>query len=88
MLADGVDEDTWNFHLRRGEYSTWFRTYVKDPELAAIAQQIETDTSLNAQASRARIRDEISKRYTLPADEASGVIDAEDSSTLSTRPSA
>jgi energy-coupling factor transporter ATP-binding protein EcfA2 len=88
MLADGVDEDTWNFHLRPGEYSTWFRTYATDPELAAIAQQIETDTSLNAQASRARIRDEISKRYTLPADEASGVIDAEDSSTLSTRPSA
>jgi hydroxymethylpyrimidine pyrophosphatase-like HAD family hydrolase len=88
MLADGVDEDTWNFHLRRGEYSAWFRTHVKDPELADIAQQIETDKSLNAQTSRARIRDEISKRYTLPADEASGVIDEEDSSTRSTRPSA
>jgi HAD superfamily hydrolase (TIGR01484 family) len=94
MLADGVDEDTWNFHLRRGEYSTWFRTHVKDPELADIAQQIERDQSLNAQASRARIREEIERRYTLPADEASGVIEPEpepeegDSSTRSTRPSA
>ena len=91
MLADGVDEDTWTFHLRRGEYSQWFRTNVKDPELADIAQQIESDESLNAQTSRARIRAEIEKRYTLPADEASGVIDAEeddDSATRSTRPSA
>ena len=43
MLADGVDEDTWLFHLRRGEYSEWFRTKVKDPELADIAAGVESD---------------------------------------------
>lgn len=91
MLADGVDDDTWEFHLRRGEYSEWFRTFVKDPELGDLTAIVEADKSLSPLESRARIRAEIEKRYTLPADEASGVIDDEEedaSSTRSMRPSA
>jgi len=75
LLAEGVDDDTWNFHLRQGEYSKWFRDQVKDPELAEAAEQIEKRANGDALASRAAIRGEIEKRYTLPADEASGVID-------------
>lgn len=75
LLADGVDDDTWLFHLRNGEYSLWFRRMVKDGELAEAAERIERDQRLDAAASRALIREEIEKRYTLPADEASGVID-------------
>ena len=77
LLADGVDDDTWNFHLRNGEYSKWFREAVKDRELAEAAEQIERDRKLDADASRAVIRDAIEKRYTLPADEPSGLVDDE-----------
>lgn len=75
MLADGVDDDTWNFHLRNGEYSKWFRDYVKDTELAEAAEHVERDSQLDAHASRAVIRGAIEQRYTLPADEPSGVVD-------------
>ena len=75
LMADGVDDDTWMFHLRNGEYSKWFRAFVKDPDLAQAAETAEHDASLTPQASREAIRTEIEKRYTLPADEPSGVID-------------
>jgi len=75
LLAEGVDDDTWTFHLRSGEYSQWFRTHVKDPDLADAAAKAELDGKLSPQQSRDLIRQEIKKRYTLPADEASGVID-------------
>jgi len=75
LMADGIDDETWDFHLRAGEYSQWFRTVVKDPELADAAEAVEKDTKLDAQASRAVIRHEIEKRYTLPADDPSGIID-------------
>jgi HAD superfamily hydrolase (TIGR01484 family) len=77
LLADGVDDDTWNFHLRRGEYSKWFREMVKDPGLAEAAEQVERNLGLDAQLSRAVIRQAIEKRYTLPADEPSGLVDDE-----------
>jgi hydroxymethylpyrimidine pyrophosphatase-like HAD family hydrolase len=75
LLAEGVDDDTWNFHLRNGEYSKWFRDNVKDPDLADAAEHVERDKQLDPQASRAVIRGAIEKRYTLPADEASGLVD-------------
>jgi hypothetical protein len=97
LIADGIDDDTWMFHLKNGEYSQWFRKDVKDPELADAAVLIEHDVALDAAASRERIRHEIETRYTLPADEPSGIVDDEpevpppaagDSSARSTRPSA
>jgi HAD superfamily hydrolase (TIGR01484 family) len=75
LLADGVDDDTWSFHLRNGEYSKWFRDSLKDRELAEEAERVERDSRLDANASRAVIRDAIEKRYTLPADEPSGLIE-------------
>jgi hypothetical protein len=30
QIADGIDEETWLFHLYRGDYSRWFREAVKD----------------------------------------------------------
>jgi hydroxymethylpyrimidine pyrophosphatase-like HAD family hydrolase len=67
QLADGVDDDTWLYHLRRHEYSTWFRDHIKDEDLAAEAAQVEADHTLSAQESRARIRQAVEQRYTAPA---------------------
>ena len=73
-MADGVDDETWTFHLANNEYSTWFRTEVKDPELADEVHEVE-GAGLEPAESRARIRASIEKRYTLPSDKPSGIID-------------
>jgi HAD superfamily hydrolase (TIGR01484 family) len=67
QLAEGVDDETWLFHLRRDDYSRWFRVAIKDKSLADVAAAIEQDPALSAAESRARIAAAIEERYTLPA---------------------
>src|SRR5439155_4102148 len=67
QLAEGVDDATWLHHLRRADYSRWFRDGIKDEELAREVERIERDESLSPQESRERIHDAMDKRYTLPA---------------------
>jgi HAD superfamily hydrolase (TIGR01484 family) len=66
-LGDGVDEETWLFHLRKGEFSQWLRRSIKDEPLAGQVAQVERDRNVGADESRARIRDLIEAIYTLPA---------------------
>jgi hydroxymethylpyrimidine pyrophosphatase-like HAD family hydrolase len=65
-LGDGVDDDTWTWHLQRGDYSRWFEDIIGDSDLAEAARRIEADTALDSRQSRARIRDAIESRYTQP----------------------
>ena len=67
QLAEGLDDETWEFHLHRGDYSTWFRQMIKDPELADEVAAVERDTSLSPTESRTRIKDAVNRRYTAPA---------------------
>ena len=67
QIADGVDDATWEHHLRNGDITRWFRDAIKDDDLADAAQRILDDAGLSPRASRDRIRDEVEKRYTLPA---------------------
>lgn len=66
QLAEGIDEDTWLYHLRRGDYSRWFREVIKDESLAEEARIIEQRTDLSPWGTRCLIREAIGKRYTLP----------------------
>jgi HAD superfamily hydrolase (TIGR01484 family) len=66
-LADGVDDDTWLFHLQRGEVSAWIRDAIKDEALAAKITVIEQGHAKNATTSRQEIRKLIEAVYTLPA---------------------
>jgi HAD superfamily hydrolase (TIGR01484 family) len=66
LLADGIDEETWMFHLRRGDYSRWFRSSVKDNYLAEQAERIEKRTDLEPAETRELVRRLIESRYTLP----------------------
>src|SRR5258708_35884904 len=43
QLAQGVDDATWLYHLRRAEYSRWFREAIKDEYLAKEAESSERD---------------------------------------------
>ena len=67
QIAEGVDDATWLHHLRRGDYSRWFRDAIKNEDLAREAAAIEAAADVSAGDSRARIRAAIDQRYTLPA---------------------
>jgi HAD superfamily hydrolase (TIGR01484 family) len=66
-LADGVDDDTWEFHRRKGEFSRWLRQGIKDEELAERVAAVERNQQLDAAASRRKMRELIEATYTLPA---------------------
>lgn len=66
-LADGVDDDTWLHHLRRGDISEWLRRAIKDEPLADRVATIERNERIDALASRKMIRGIIEATYTLPA---------------------
>jgi hypothetical protein len=61
-----VDDDTWNHHLRRGDYSRWFRKEIKDEELATEAERVESMDNVAADESRKLIKAVIEEKYTLP----------------------
>ncbi|HEX6005031.1 MAG TPA: haloacid dehalogenase, partial [Burkholderiales bacterium] len=65
QIAEGIDEETWLYHLQRGDYSRWFRDSVKDRYLADQAERIER-RALEPAQSRELIRNLIESRYTLP----------------------
>jgi hypothetical protein len=70
QLADGVDDETWMFHLRQGDYSQWFRRRIKDAELAEEVEGIEQQSEATPQDSRSAIREAVERRYTLPSEPA------------------
>jgi len=65
--AEGVDDETWLYHLRRGDYSRWFRDVIKDETLAEAARQIERMRRASAHETRKLMRLQIEKRYSAPA---------------------
>lgn len=69
-LADGVDEDTWLFHWRRGDVSEWVRSSIKDAPLADQVAAIEHEDRDDATSTRQRVRELIEATYTLPAESA------------------
>lgn len=75
QMADGVDDETWAFHLKSHDYSNWLRDQVKDDELATAVAEVEGNTTLPPAESKAAVRSAVEGRYTLPADKPSGVID-------------
>lgn len=67
QLADGVDDETWMYHLRRGDYSAWFESRIKDEELKRETELVEKTPEISPQESRKKIRQAIESRYTVPA---------------------
>jgi hypothetical protein len=65
-LASGIDEETWLYHLRRSDYSTWLARTIKDPDLADEVAVIE-QAELTAADTRRLVREAIDRRYMLPS---------------------
>ena len=66
QIAEGISEETWLYHLYRGDYSRWFRDSVKDPYLADQMERIERRGNLRPEETRHLVRGLIESRYTLP----------------------
>jgi HAD superfamily hydrolase (TIGR01484 family) len=67
QIADGVDDETWEFHRRKGDYSRWFREGIKDQVLTAEAERVERMHEIAPATGRALIRTVIERDYTIPA---------------------
>jgi hypothetical protein len=67
QLAEGVNDGTWLYHLRAGDYSRWIRDAINDQELAGEIAGIEADESPSAAESRKRVKVAIERRYTATA---------------------
>jgi HAD superfamily hydrolase (TIGR01484 family) len=65
-LAAGVDDDTWLFHLHRGDYSNWLVSAIKDGELGGQVRRVERDGSLSPAQTRQEITKLIEAKYTAP----------------------
>jgi hypothetical protein len=64
QIAEGVDDETWLFHLRNGDYARWFRNDIKDQDLADTATWVAQRPDIGADESRSLISAAISERYT------------------------
>lgn len=67
QIADGVDDETWEHHRARGDFSAWFREMIKDDELADEARRVEEMEHADPRFTRDRIREAVERRFTLPA---------------------
>jgi len=67
QIAEGVDEETWSYHLKQNHYSEWLREAVKDDAIADEIAVVERNAKLPPAESRARILETIRKHYTGPA---------------------
>ncbi|MBV9276598.1 MAG: HAD-IIB family hydrolase [Candidatus Eremiobacteraeota bacterium] len=63
-LAEGIDDETWQYHVANGDLARWFKEMIDDAELAEIA---ENARSMKPAESRKRLIEEIEKRYTASA---------------------
>lgn len=61
-IAEGIDDDTWSWHLHRHDFTNWFRDIVHDEELAGVAG--EAEKGKNAAETRRRIITFINSKYT------------------------
>lgn len=67
QMAEGVDDETWLYHLNRGDYSQWIRQSIKDAVLADEVAELERNKSQDPRGSREGIRSAIERHYTAPA---------------------
>lgn len=66
QLAEGIDDETWMYHLKRGDISFWLRDSIKDEALASAADRVE-GLEVSPRESRVMIKEAIEERYTAPA---------------------
>ena len=66
-IGDGVDADTYIFHLRNGDFDQWMRSSIKDESLADEIANIAANADLSVAEARKLVRVAVEQRYTAPA---------------------
>ncbi len=66
QIGDGVDDETWRYHLEQSDFSRWFRQGIKDESLAAAAEGVETRANIHHRGKPCFDRAAIEQHYTLP----------------------
>ena len=61
-IAEGVDIETWLYHLCRKDFTNWFRKTIHDEDLAKVGE--EAEKMKDAAASRRHVLDFIAQKYT------------------------
>lgn len=67
QVGDGVDPDTYVFHLKNGDFERWMRTSIKDDDLADEVASVAANEGLALDDARALVRSAVETRYTAPA---------------------
>ncbi len=67
QLAEGVDDQTWQFHLLNGDYRRWFAESIKDDSLAAETLKVEQLGDEDSVETKKLVLEAIQRTYTLPA---------------------
>ena len=63
-LAEGVDDETWHYHLREGDISAWMREAINDEELADEIAAVERHAvPENAGETRREVLEAVRQRY-------------------------
>ncbi|MBS1563471.1 MAG: haloacid dehalogenase, partial [Bacteroidetes bacterium] len=62
-LAEGIDDQTWLYHLDRGDYNRWLADCIHDDELALRAEEARRQ-SPDVGASKSRLLEFIQQKYT------------------------
>jgi hydroxymethylpyrimidine pyrophosphatase-like HAD family hydrolase len=66
QIGEGVDEETWAYHLQNGDFADWFRTRIKDDRLAVETEALAAKRP-DVAVGRQLLRELIERYYTLPA---------------------
>lgn len=67
QVGDGVDAQTYMFHLHNGDVETWMRSSIKDDELADEVANIAAHARTDVDEARKLVRLAIEQRYTAPS---------------------
>ena len=65
QIAEGIDDETWLYHLKRNDFARWFRDCINDDDLAAQAESAASGDLSIAIASKTQILEAIQRNYIL-----------------------
>jgi len=65
QLAEGIDDETWTYHLKRNDYSNWFRICINDEDLAQEAEFTIDNAAMSVAEFKALILATIQRNYIL-----------------------
>jgi hydroxymethylpyrimidine pyrophosphatase-like HAD family hydrolase len=65
-LVARVSDESWRFHLKRHDYSTWISDSIGAPDLAVEVARVEDDRCLSSEDSKRRIRKLLDEYFAPP----------------------